>query len=249
MASSVVHRTSSVVGPYPQADADVSELRDLWQRVESARSNYDPRVLEATEIAVMRWFEPLLDELVAPVGSDRTDALSEAHANLARLVTTWRGGDEVALVAAVRRTIPMSSSERSAGSGHLDLTSSVRLGEVMSSPAITLPGWMQTIDAARVLVDNGFTGAPVVDDRGDLVGIVTEADLLRDRLRQDAGAAAARHGARKPPTTPPARTLPTVPACAPVTPRRSTNDQDSALESTPLSVTYSVDAGRRPWLR
>jgi CBS domain-containing protein len=53
---------------------------------------------------------------------------------------------------------------------------------------------MQTVDTARVLVHNGFTGAPVVDDRGDLVGMVTEADLLRDRLRQGAGAAAAVRG-------------------------------------------------------
>ena len=184
------------MGPDPHADADVQELRDLWQRVESARSNYDPRVLEATEGAILRWFEPLLDELVVAAGGDRGAALLEARANLTRLITTWQGGDETAFVAAVLRAIP-ASPERDVESGHLDLTSPVRLGEVMSSPAVTLRGWTNTVDAVRVLVDNGFTAAPVVDDRGDLVGIVTEADLLRHRLAHDVGAHAAAAWGRK----------------------------------------------------
>jgi CBS domain-containing protein len=190
MTSSVGHRRSSAAGPHPQTDPDLLELRNLLRRVEAARSNYDPRVFEGTEIAILRWFEPLLDELVVRGDCDRSVVLSDARANLARLVTTWRGGDEEALVASVQRTI-LVSSEGAAGSGHLDLTSSVRLGEVMSSPAVTLRGWMQTVDAARVLVENGFTAAPVVDDRGELVGIVTEADLLLARLVHDAGVEAA----------------------------------------------------------
>ncbi|MEO5833131.1 MAG: CBS domain-containing protein [Nakamurella sp.] len=41
------------------------------------------------------------------------------------------------------------------------------------------------VDAARMLVDGGFTAAPVVDDDGRLVGIVSESDLLRYRLPDD----------------------------------------------------------------
>ncbi|MEP6981478.1 MAG: CBS domain-containing protein [Nakamurella sp.] len=41
------------------------------------------------------------------------------------------------------------------------------------------------VDAARMLVDGGFTAAPVVDADGRLVGIVSESDLLRYRLPDD----------------------------------------------------------------
>jgi CBS domain-containing protein len=40
-------------------------------------------------------------------------------------------------------------------------------------------------EAARLLAERGFTALPVVDAAGDLVGIVGEAELLRDRLPQD----------------------------------------------------------------
>jgi CBS domain-containing protein len=39
--------------------------------------------------------------------------------------------------------------------------------------------------AAEVMADRGFAALPVVDDDGRLIGIVAEADVLRDRLPQD----------------------------------------------------------------
>ncbi|NIH68924.1 CBS domain-containing protein [Modestobacter marinus] len=39
--------------------------------------------------------------------------------------------------------------------------------------------------AAEVLAERGFAALPVVDDDGALVGIVAEADVLRDRLPPD----------------------------------------------------------------
>jgi CBS domain-containing protein len=39
--------------------------------------------------------------------------------------------------------------------------------------------------AATLLASHGFTALPVVDDDGDLVGLVTEADILRDRFPRD----------------------------------------------------------------
>lgn len=41
-------------------------------------------------------------------------------------------------------------------------------------------------DAAALLAGRGFTALPVVDDDGLLIGIVTEADLVRDRFPRDA---------------------------------------------------------------
>src|SRR3954462_13179265 len=39
--------------------------------------------------------------------------------------------------------------------------------------------------AAEVLAERGFAALPVIDDDGRLVGIVAEADVLRDRLPAD----------------------------------------------------------------
>jgi CBS domain-containing protein len=39
--------------------------------------------------------------------------------------------------------------------------------------------------AAQVMAERGFAALPVVDDTGRLVGIVAEADVLRDRIPED----------------------------------------------------------------
>ncbi|RLB44032.1 MAG: CBS domain-containing protein, partial [Deltaproteobacteria bacterium] len=38
------------------------------------------------------------------------------------------------------------------------------------------------LDAVRVLVDRHISGAPVVDERGNLVGVLTERDFLKAAL-------------------------------------------------------------------
>jgi CBS domain-containing protein len=58
--------------------------------------------------------------------------------------------------------------------------------DVMSSPAVTLHPERSARDAAQVLTANGFSGAPVVDGNGRLIGMVTEGDLASDRIRREA---------------------------------------------------------------
>jgi CBS domain-containing protein len=48
--------------------------------------------------------------------------------------------------------------------------------DVMTSPVLTLSPATPVPAAAAFLHAHGFTAAPVVDDSGQLVGIVTEAD-------------------------------------------------------------------------
>jgi CBS domain-containing protein len=55
----------------------------------------------------------------------------------------------------------------------------VRTRDAMSTPAVFVRPQLPVEVAAAVLVAHGFSAAPVVDDDGHLVGIVTEADLLR----------------------------------------------------------------------
>jgi CBS domain-containing protein len=49
----------------------------------------------------------------------------------------------------------------------------------MSDPAVTVSPETPVKDAAQVLVERDFSALPVVDGDGALVGIVTEADLIR----------------------------------------------------------------------
>jgi CBS domain-containing protein len=61
----------------------------------------------------------------------------------------------------------------------------MRARDIMSSPVTAVRPATPVKEAAALLVDNGFTALPVVDDGDALVGIVTEADLVRDRVPRD----------------------------------------------------------------
>jgi predicted transcriptional regulator len=61
----------------------------------------------------------------------------------------------------------------------------VRVCEIMSSPAVVMAPDLGVKEAAAVLGANGFTSAPVVDGAGCLVGVVREQDLLADRFPPD----------------------------------------------------------------
>lgn len=57
--------------------------------------------------------------------------------------------------------------------------------EVMSHPVITVRAWTTVSRTAEILAGQGFTCLPVLDDDDALIGIVTEADLLRPALTPD----------------------------------------------------------------
>jgi len=59
--------------------------------------------------------------------------------------------------------------------------------ELMQSPVITVPPEMPLIDVQELFVEANIDGAPVVDDRGVVIGILTSTDLLRtlDQVSDD----------------------------------------------------------------
>lgn len=57
--------------------------------------------------------------------------------------------------------------------------------EVMSAPAVTVGQSTPVKDALRLLDQCSVTAMPVVDVRGRIVGVVSEADLIRDAVRID----------------------------------------------------------------
>lgn len=61
----------------------------------------------------------------------------------------------------------------------------MRAADVMCAPAITVPATTPVAAAAALLASHGFTAAPVLDGERHLIGIVTEADLTRNRVRPE----------------------------------------------------------------
>jgi CBS-domain-containing membrane protein/catechol 2,3-dioxygenase-like lactoylglutathione lyase family enzyme len=59
----------------------------------------------------------------------------------------------------------------------------MRAVELMSSPVVTVGPELTTKQAAKTLAENDITTAPVVDENGLLVGIVSEADLTRGEIK------------------------------------------------------------------
>ena len=57
--------------------------------------------------------------------------------------------------------------------------------EVMSRPVVTVSTIDQHCRCCSSLITHGFTALPVLDGDDRLVGIVTEADLIRDRIPPD----------------------------------------------------------------
>jgi CBS-domain-containing membrane protein len=65
------------------------------------------------------------------------------------------------------------------------MQSALKAGEIMARPVHTVAVGDDLIAAATLLADKGISGAPVVDGRGRIVGVISEKDFLR---RMGAGA-------------------------------------------------------------
>jgi CBS domain-containing protein len=61
----------------------------------------------------------------------------------------------------------------------------VQARDVMTREVVTIGPETSAKYAAEVMAEHGFAALPVVDDDGRLVGIVAEADVLRDRMPPD----------------------------------------------------------------
>lgn len=57
--------------------------------------------------------------------------------------------------------------------------------DIMTTSVVSVSPTMTVQDLARVLAANKISGAPVVDYKGELLGIVSEADVLSRKLGQE----------------------------------------------------------------
>jgi len=67
----------------------------------------------------------------------------------------------------------------------------VRVGEVAGPSVVTVPADAPLAEAARVIRRHGLRRLPVVDDKGDLVGVIAADDLMRVAVGELSGLAAA----------------------------------------------------------
>ncbi len=59
------------------------------------------------------------------------------------------------------------------------MISNIQIRDIMSKDLVTIPLDYPIDKAARVLLDNRLSGAPVVDNEGQLVGVITQTDIFR----------------------------------------------------------------------
>lgn len=57
-------------------------------------------------------------------------------------------------------------------------SATITAGEIMSAPVVTVPTRATRAQIAATLTRNQISGAPVVDDAGTVLGLVSEHDLL-----------------------------------------------------------------------
>jgi acetoin utilization protein AcuB len=78
----------------------------------------------------------------------------------------------------VRGAQPSSASSLSIWEMN-DLLAKLKIYEIMTQRPVTIPENASIGEAARIMLDKKFSGLPVVDDAGRLVGIITESDIFR----------------------------------------------------------------------
>ena len=61
----------------------------------------------------------------------------------------------------------------------LFLISNIKVEEIMTKKPITIPADYTIDEAAEILLEHKISGAPVVDDAGKIVGVITQNDIFR----------------------------------------------------------------------
>jgi CBS domain-containing protein len=56
---------------------------------------------------------------------------------------------------------------------------SITAADIMTTNVKTVPPDASVAEVARVLADHGISAAPVCDDKGKVLGMLSEGDLLR----------------------------------------------------------------------
>jgi CBS domain-containing protein len=74
----------------------------------------------------------------------------------------------------------------------------MKVSEIMTHPVVTVRVDTPVRQASTLLAQHRITSMPVLDEDGDVVGIVSELDLLRGRIPHDARSHLSRHHEPRP---------------------------------------------------
>jgi predicted transcriptional regulator len=85
-----------------------------------------------------------------------------------------------------RRSAPLGWLLDGGTSADLKKATARTVSDAMTTPPITIRQSASAAEAARLMVEEGVNRLPVVKQDGELVGIVTRADLVRAFTRTDA---------------------------------------------------------------
>jgi CBS domain-containing protein len=58
----------------------------------------------------------------------------------------------------------------------------------MNKKVVVVEAWLTLREAAKLFIDKNITGAPVVDEEGKLVGVLSQTDLIRRQRERGADA-------------------------------------------------------------
>ncbi|MDX6768403.1 MAG: CBS domain-containing protein [Elusimicrobiota bacterium] len=65
----------------------------------------------------------------------------------------------------------------------------MRAKDIMRRKVVTVERWLTLSELAKLFEEKGITGAPVVDEDGAILGVVSQTDLVRVRREASAGVA------------------------------------------------------------
>jgi CBS domain-containing protein len=87
-----------------------------------------------------------------------------------------------AVLVAVAVNFVVGIASRSAARGKVMVSKSVVVKDYMARTLVTFKPDTDVLDAVHVLVEKRIAGAPVVDDAGNLIGMLSELDCLKVAL-------------------------------------------------------------------
>lgn len=64
-------------------------------------------------------------------------------------------------------------------------TDTITAGEIMTTTLLTVPQVMTVRELSTFLADHEITGAPVTDENGNLVGVVSVTDIAQNEANQE----------------------------------------------------------------
>ncbi len=114
------------------------------------------------------------------VNDSMRDAMKLLKEHGIRMLPVMKKGKLVGIVTD-RDLKKASASDATSLEGHelLYLLEKIEIKDIMTKDPITVPPDYTAEETAQVLLENKISGAPVVDDNGQVVGIITQTDLFR----------------------------------------------------------------------